>query len=140
MREKIIATDKDRLAYHIKYEIKTYGYQCDLNHIDVSEITDMSRLFERSEFNGDISKWDVSKVKNMYCIFYKSKFKCDISLWRPLKIESTKDVFLDCRISLPYWFGSNNNEVVKNIELRDLFNKLNSGLINNDNTMKKIKI
>lgn len=80
MREKIIATDKDRLIHHIKYEIETCGYECDLNHIDVSEITNMDRLFVRSQFNGDISQWDVSKVTHMYGIFYKSKFKGDLSL------------------------------------------------------------
>ena len=34
----------------------------DLRFICTTKITDMSKLFSESQFNGDISKWDVSNV------------------------------------------------------------------------------
>ena len=61
---------KDKLKAIIKRRIKSEGNECDLNDIDTSNITDMSYLFEDSDFNGDISKWDVSNVTDMEGMFY----------------------------------------------------------------------
>lgn len=51
---------------HLKDLINTFtdnfGYNCNLNWIDVSNITDMSSMFEESDFNGDISEWDTGNV------------------------------------------------------------------------------
>ena len=79
--KKIIAKNKKHLEKLIQEEMEKNGPNCDLNHIDVTKITDMSWLFCDSQFNGYISEWDVSKVNCMYCMFYNSKFNQDISKW-----------------------------------------------------------
>ena len=84
---------KDELKYIIKDRISKEGPDCDLNDIDVSQITDMSYLFYESEFDGDISKWDVSNVIDMTGVFYKSNFNRDISKWNTSKVESMSYMF-----------------------------------------------
>ena len=55
-----------------------------LGNIDTSKITDMSKLFlktQRTDFSG-IEKWDVSNVENMYGMFEDAtSFNQDISKW-----------------------------------------------------------
>ena len=60
---------KDELEDIIKQKIESEGNECDLNDIDTSNITDMSKLFADSDFNGNISKWDVSNVTNNVHMF-----------------------------------------------------------------------
>jgi hypothetical protein len=93
MKPKIIANDVRHLRKIIKHEMEINGKNCDLNHIDVSEVTDMQGLFADLEFNGDISQWDVSSVKDMNYMFHASIFNGDISKWNVSKVENMDHMF-----------------------------------------------
>ena len=85
---------KDELADIIKRKIESEGNDCNLNDIDTSNITDMSSLFEYSDFNGDISRWNVSNVTNMNDMFRYSEFNGDISNWNVSNVKNMRSMFL----------------------------------------------
>jgi surface protein len=85
--------DKDELKDLIKYFIKQFRDECNLNWIDTSEVTDMDSLFDMSTFNGDISKWNVSNVTNMHGMFHNSKFTGNISDWDTSSVINMKCMF-----------------------------------------------
>ena len=95
---KYFPETKEELQDIIKQRIKDKGNEVNLNDIDVSNITDMSSLFEGTKFNGDISKWDVSNVTNMYSMFYNCRyFNKDISNWDVSNVTSMQCMFLGCK-------------------------------------------
>ena len=78
-----------------------YGHS---NFWDVSKIEDMSCMFYKSYFNGDISKWDVSNVTDMHAMFNNSRFSKDISNW---------DVSSVTNMSFMFRFSVFNNDLSK---------------------------
>ena len=78
---KYFPETKEELQDIIKQRIKEEGDKVDLNDIDVSNITDMSSLFESTNFNGNISKWNVSNVNYMGGMFYNSPLKNNPPKW-----------------------------------------------------------
>lgn len=166
MKPTIIARDKEHLRTLVKQEVKENGYQCDLNHIDVYHINDMSYLFMdlkfngdiskwnvskvetmvdmffRSEFQGDISNWDVSRVHNMSFMFSQSSFNQDLSNWKPYSLKEAKAIFLLCGVKEePYWTKyediEQRNRAIDKYGLKD---ELTQELSNNGTLEKKVKI
>lgn len=88
----VVVTTKKQLQDLIKETMALYGPECDLNFIDVSQITDMSKLFVKSQFNGDISQWDVSNVTNMESMFQGCALESSnkIPLWYSSKKKKGK--------------------------------------------------
>lgn len=158
MNRKIIAKDKEHLKQLIKEEMECNGHECNLNHIDVSHITDMTHLFAHSGFNGNISQWNVSnvktmrsmfqssyfngnifnwnveKVEDMTCMFYGSYFYGDISNWKPYDLIKTHNMFKLCAGPPPYWAE------IKEAEKRNIaidYHHLNTQLNENSNSKQK---
>ena len=88
-------TLKGAVKEYLKNEesaIQKYG---DISEWDVSNVTDMSRMFDRARsFNGDLSKWDVSNVTNMVGMFYRAyDFDGNISKWNVSNVTNMSFMF-----------------------------------------------
>ena len=109
MKNTIIAKDKEHLKLLIKQAIHVNGYECNLNHIDTSQITDMSFLFEKALFNGDISQWNISKVTNISGMFFDSSFNGDIFQWDVSSVTDMSQLFFLSKFNgdISHWDVSN---------------------------------
>lgn len=124
MTPTIIAKNKEHLKILIEQEIEKNGNKCDLNHIDVSHIDNMSDLFSNSKFNGNISKWNVSNVKDMDFMFERSEFNNDISQWDVSNVIKMRCMFTNSYFNqdISAW----NVSKVENMQFlfyKSLFNK-----------------
>lgn len=93
---------KKQLIKLMTKEIKENGFECSLNHIDVSRMTNFQWLFNDNKtlekFDGDISEWDVSNVEDMSYMFAECNitFKnTDLSGWNVSKCKSMAWMFED---------------------------------------------
>ena len=96
---KILAKNNKHLHSLIEQEMEKNGPNCDLNHIDVSNLKRMSYLFYNSPFNGDISKWDVSNVTDMRYMFGDSQFNQDISKWNVSNVTDMGHMFWNSKFN-----------------------------------------
>jgi hypothetical protein len=82
----------------VNSEVARLGVNADLNHIDMSSVTNMEQLFF-NDFNGDISNWDVSSVTNMREVFSNNSFNGDISRWDVGSVIETEYMFLNSKFN-----------------------------------------
>ena len=90
---------KSELEQIIKDRISKEGPNCDLNDIDVSLIEDMSWLFNKSKFTGNISRWDVSNVEDMSEMFSYSTFNKPIGNWNISNVKDMSYMFAFSKIN-----------------------------------------
>ena len=97
--ERIKVNTKEELIKVIKQELERQGPDADLNHVDVSEVTDMSALFVTTDAgNVKIDEWDVSNVIDMSGMFlFCYNFNSDISKWNTSKVEYISSLFYFCQ-------------------------------------------
>ena len=94
--DKIVVNDKAHLIELIK------NTNTNFSKLDVSNVTDMSKLFENFEFlyragDSDISNWNVSNVTNMSHMFsYCNVFNQDLSNWNVSNVEDMSHMFFYC--------------------------------------------
>lgn len=135
----LFPTSRGELIKLIKEEMVKNGKNCDLNHIDVSKIVDMSQLFydaygyPQQDFNGDISQWNVSNVTNMKFMFYRCKFNGDISQWNVSKVENMAGMFSHSNFNddISEWNVSNVTNMHSMFEYSDFNNDISNWDISN---------
>lgn len=93
MTARLVVWDRMNLLALIEKAMKDEGPFCDLNHLDVSRISDFKALFYRSAFLGNISDWDMSGATTLDGMFEQSKFNGDISKWNVSNVTSMLRVF-----------------------------------------------
>lgn len=111
MKPKITAKNFNHLYTLVEKEIALHGYECDLNHINISKVKELAFLFQDSKFNGDISKWDTSNVSNMLNMFKNSEFNGDISNWNVSNVVYSGSMFANSKFN-----GDISNWDVQNLE------------------------
>lgn len=113
---RVRPTTIDELRSIIKTELEQQGPDADLNHINTSEIKDMSELFYRINKktpvgNIKIDKWDVSNVTDMESMFADcTKFNADLSKWDVSNVTGMQNMFISCEnfnSDLSKWDTSN---------------------------------
>ena len=95
---KTIKCTDDNIKQIVEDQIKLLGNRVDLNHLDVSNVTNMEKLFRESPFDGDISNWDVSSVTNMWSMFSDGLFNGDIGSWDVSSVIEMGYMFWDARV------------------------------------------
>ncbi len=92
---RIVAIDSDHLRTLVRDAIKKQGPRCNLNNIDVSQITDMRGMFVNKSFDGDISRWNTKNVIMMSGMFKGSQFNGNLTGWNVSRVVDMDRMFED---------------------------------------------
>jgi surface protein len=112
VKQSIIHADDKTIRDMVKSEIDRLGNDADLNHIDVSAVTNFAGLFAVREdiagepkrlgkkyktINPDISRWNTENATNFDSLFLGcEKFNCDLSEWKTGNVENMSYTFCCC--------------------------------------------
>ena len=89
-----LVRNKNALRQAIHEAMLKYGPACDLNHLDIGRLHDLSFLFQVfPTFCGDISQWNTSNVRSMECLFDSCQFNGDISKWNTSNVTNMSGMF-----------------------------------------------
>ena len=122
-RKELLQRNNDTIREAVKLSSSNYNkHYGPIQLWDVSEVTDMSFLFENMDehFNEDISNWDVSNVTDMSAMFNNAtNFNQDISNWNVSNVTDMSAMFYYARS-----FNQNiSNWDVSNVtNMRSVFN------------------
>ncbi|MEP5365986.1 MAG: BspA family leucine-rich repeat surface protein [Reichenbachiella sp.] len=83
----------------MSYLFQSTSFNQDISEWDVSHVTDMAYMFQLSSFNQDISAWDVSSVTKMDDMFSYSSFNQNINAWDVSSVESLRGTFSWCKFN-----------------------------------------
>ena len=71
----------------------TYGH---ISAWDTSQVTDMKRLFQNSDFNQNINAWDTGAVTTMFGLFsVASKFNQPLNDWDVSRVTNMEALFAE---------------------------------------------
>lgn len=117
-KSRIKVLDKAHLQQLIAWYMQHEGVGCDLNHLDVSAISDFDLLFAQSMFNGRIDRWDMRAAVTARKMFYLSAFCGDVSAWRLPKVVDMDQMFYGsvCQSNVDGWGVSKSAQMARAFE------------------------
>jgi surface protein len=71
----------------------------EIGNWDVSNVTNMSQMFDESSFNQDIGIWDVTKVTSMVAMFEETPFNQDLSSWNVSSVRDMSGMFQNSKFN-----------------------------------------
>ena len=97
----------------------------DISSWDVSNVTDMSAMFQGSRFNQDISFWDVSSVGNMGGMFDTTPFNQPIGSWNVGNANAMGGMFSNTPFNQPIgsWNVGNVTQMIGMFKNATAFNQ-----------------
>ena len=121
------------------FENTYFDNKIDISNWDVSNVTDMSNMFNSSNFSGDISKWDTSNVTNMSFMFKSSLyFNGDISKWNTSNVTNMHQMFMFSHFNndISRWDVSNVKDMSKMFEYSKFNQDISGWDVSNVKDMK----
>ncbi len=65
----------------------------DMNHLDVSELESLDKVFSDIVFYGKVDQWDVRRIRSINCMCQGGVFLADISNWQTYSLEFANYAF-----------------------------------------------